>query len=315
MRQGGNRSQIAEKGNSVNSQEYRNQPSGQPQEQAFSQSPAKPTITQTEVPEDSKDKPYGDQATAREMRRHFKWFEVISLVVNGCLAIIAVVALSIYSGQLEVMQGTLTEMKRSGQVATDQMWQAISNLNWEATSIQQTANAAATMSEQSVASARMEQRAWLTAKLPESPIIDGQPFKQRIELYNYGKSPMFNVHGDVVTVAVSENWKPRFGYSHGTFIDSNFVLPNEPAPAFSTLVHEGVAPAASPAPVVISPELHAKIRSGAYVIVTYGKIGYDDIFAQHHWLTFCAGDLNRIQNMKWGQACSQYMGTDQIRSH
>jgi hypothetical protein len=39
-------------------------------------------------------------------------------------------------GQLDAMQGQLQEMRRSGQSATDQMWQAIGNLNWQAQSTQ-----------------------------------------------------------------------------------------------------------------------------------------------------------------------------------
>lgn len=118
MRLGGGR--IAEKANSVDSQEYGNQPSEQPQEQAVSQSPAKPAISLTEVSSDSKGKPEGDQSTAREMRREFRWFEVISLIVNACLAIIAVIALCIYYGQLKVMHGQLGQMK-SGSAQTDNL--------------------------------------------------------------------------------------------------------------------------------------------------------------------------------------------------
>ena len=38
---------------------------------------------------------------------------------------------TIYAGgQLQVMRDTLAEMKRIGQSATEQIWQAIGNINW-----------------------------------------------------------------------------------------------------------------------------------------------------------------------------------------
>ena len=54
--------------------------------------------------------PRGDAATANEMRREFRWFEGISLCINGALAIIGIVALCIYAGQLGVMRGQLGQM-------------------------------------------------------------------------------------------------------------------------------------------------------------------------------------------------------------
>jgi hypothetical protein len=55
-----------------------------------------------------------------------------------CTAIIAIatVAYTCVAGlQLIAMRGTLSEMKRSGEPSTQQMWSAISNINWMARSV------------------------------------------------------------------------------------------------------------------------------------------------------------------------------------
>jgi hypothetical protein len=58
----------------------------------------------------SDESPIKDQSTASELAREFRWVEVASLAVNGFLAIIGIVALCIYGGQLRVMRGQLDEM-------------------------------------------------------------------------------------------------------------------------------------------------------------------------------------------------------------
>jgi hypothetical protein len=50
------------------------------------------------------------QETAKELAREFRWVEVTSLIINGALAIIGVIALCIYNGQLNVMRGQLGEI-------------------------------------------------------------------------------------------------------------------------------------------------------------------------------------------------------------
>jgi hypothetical protein len=53
------------------------------------------------------------RSTAKEMRREFRWFELTSIAINLALAIIGVLALSIYHGQLAVMSGQLAEMQEA----------------------------------------------------------------------------------------------------------------------------------------------------------------------------------------------------------
>jgi len=72
-----------------------------------------------------------------------------------------------------IMQGTLEEMKRSGQQSTEQAWSAIANLNWAARSMdlsQKEALEGIRSSERqskraldaSIAASRLDQRAWVT---------------------------------------------------------------------------------------------------------------------------------------------------------
>lgn len=45
----------------------------------------------------------GEKSTGKELAREFRWFEVGSLTINGALAIIGIIALCIYGGQLNAL--------------------------------------------------------------------------------------------------------------------------------------------------------------------------------------------------------------------
>lgn len=102
------------------------------QNESIPQAPSKTAIAETEITKDSNTKTETDKGPTRELRREFRWFEIASLSVNAMLAFVGIGALCIYSGQLQVMRGTLAEMKRSGGTSADQLWQAIGNMNWMA---------------------------------------------------------------------------------------------------------------------------------------------------------------------------------------
>ncbi len=57
-----------------------------------------------------------------------------NIVCTAIIALATVIYTCVAGFQLVVMRGTLSEMKRSGKQSTDQMWSAISNVNWMARS-------------------------------------------------------------------------------------------------------------------------------------------------------------------------------------
>jgi hypothetical protein len=53
-----------------------------------------------------------EQMTAKELAREFRWVEGAQLVINGVLAIVGIIALWIYHGQLTAMSGQLDEIRK-----------------------------------------------------------------------------------------------------------------------------------------------------------------------------------------------------------
>src|ERR1700685_4452804 len=86
-------------------------PPADPQGHPPNQPPAvPPTPAQGEVGPYSNSEASNQQATAIELAREFRWVEVTSLIINGALAIVGIIALCIYYGQFQVMRGQLGEI-------------------------------------------------------------------------------------------------------------------------------------------------------------------------------------------------------------
>jgi len=52
--------------------------------------------------------------TAKELAREFRWVEWATVIINGGLAVIGIIALCVYNGQLKVMRGQLDQMATDG---------------------------------------------------------------------------------------------------------------------------------------------------------------------------------------------------------
>jgi hypothetical protein len=70
----------------------------------------------------------------QQVARELHWLEKLNIVGQLSLVAVGIIAACIYGFQLKVMRGTLSEMKRSGEQSTAQMWAAIDNVNWLARS-------------------------------------------------------------------------------------------------------------------------------------------------------------------------------------
>ena len=81
-------------------------PSSGPETNSGQQIPRTPN-EKNGVAADPKGSSSGDQETAKELAGEFRTVEWIQIVINGVLAVIGIIAICIYGGQLDVMKDTL----------------------------------------------------------------------------------------------------------------------------------------------------------------------------------------------------------------
>lgn len=126
-------------------------------------------------------------------------------IICTALIMIATIAYAFIAGfQLIAMDGTLAEMKRSGEQSTQQMWSAIGNINWEARSMdwsqkvnQQSMEASKQQAQDSIRAAieasRLDQRAWVGMNIVVTGPLEFRPdevfLPVKIQLHNFGRSP------------------------------------------------------------------------------------------------------------------------------
>ncbi len=94
---------------SLDNQQHGNQPA----DSAERQPPSAPAAAQPQAVTYVTVEGKSGRNTAHELAREFKWFEALSLLINGMLAIIGICALWVYNGQLKVMRRQLDQMKVS----------------------------------------------------------------------------------------------------------------------------------------------------------------------------------------------------------
>jgi hypothetical protein len=159
---------------------------------------------------DSQQNTEGDGQIVKELH----WVHHATFWTQVGLGIIGITALFIYGCQLQVMRGTLAEMKRSGEQSTAQVWSAIDNFNWMARSM----DLSEKQSETSIRTARdqfqKDERPyiWLAPKdstnwnsfwtpvfntsTPQGFNVPGPILGQirwEWHVVNYGKTPAYNV--------------------------------------------------------------------------------------------------------------------------
>lgn len=174
-----------------------NNPSDNTEAQALPNVPSQSTVAKTEILTNLKNKSGDDQDTTRELRREFRWFEMASLFVQGVLAIIGIWALCIYSGQLDVMRGQLTQMNATLSQMKEQTKaahiSAVGNLvSGVASSAQADISQKALNS--TIAISQQDRRAWVgvVGVITQRPHIEGDTFSVqsvKITIRNSGRTP------------------------------------------------------------------------------------------------------------------------------
>ncbi len=244
-------------------------------------------------------------------------------IVCTAIIMVATIAYVIIAGfQLSAMQGTLAEMKRSGEQSTAQMWSAISNINWMARSMdwsqkttQKGIQASDRQSRDALQAAinqfRSEQRAWvgvspvnLTHPIQDSPI-------RGISFYteNSGRTPAnsvllivgFYVHRGLESFAPNDEdrtfmEKMVTGFKNGTLSQELMISkgglrsrkdgpngPDGPTPFAPTIVNIGTMPPNVPFPVPYEMEIGIAGARG----ILYGRIYYEDMAKKARTTSFC----------------------------
>jgi hypothetical protein len=104
--------------NLTDSEQHPDSPGAETKKQ--SPNPAQPESNQNQsISSNQRQEGHGN--TANELAREFRWVEWASVIINGGLAVIGVIALSVYGGQLSVMKQTLTIIQRQLEI-TDRPW-------------------------------------------------------------------------------------------------------------------------------------------------------------------------------------------------
>jgi hypothetical protein len=219
---------------------------------------------------------------------------------RATFAILAVTGLFICL-QWIAMRQTVNAMKSSGDVATNQLWQAIGNMNWMARTadgaLQQAQHGNAVNERQSkaaldasTAASRNDQRAWLGLDT-----VTGRPelnatFTMTVKIRNTGRSPAKNVFVSNIYEVVKATDRINFGLERDPH-SLGLVQPNA-TPGFIVDPSHGK--------LVDQRTLDVLNRDRVYL---HGTITYIDVFGRHHWTTYCAYFVNNAP--EWGN-CEQH---------
>jgi hypothetical protein len=290
----------------MNGQPSGNQPTNAPQANPALPPPPQPAKAKGNTSQTSQNPPDNDKATANELAREVRWIEIASIVVNFGLAIIGIVALCIYSGQLEVMRRTLDTMKSSGDTTTRQTWQAIGNMNWLAREMNYARDQATVSSKASEAStkaaldasikaSRIDQRAWVGAIGVGSPqLIDGhgtvfmkegEIAKFDLIIKNTGKTPARKVKPSLFYEVLA----PDVTFSPQAFIppsaSQRTVVVLQPSMPFELTVT--VRTKDDLADERITKHDLDTLKMGKMRFYLHGRLEYEDIFGVSHFTTYC----------------------------
>lgn len=292
-----------------------NKPTAKPEERP-AQPPPPPPIPPNDaaVLGGTEGNPSSDAAAeTAELVRETRVIEILQFAVNAILAVIGIVALCIYGGQLRVMKGQLAEiirqypqLEKSARASAD-----------SATAAKDGVKAANDSVDAIKRQMRQDQRAWVKVEPRGNPVAGGDPTNPQfnlqlssaepvvipIRIMNTGKTPAIDIDADVFIDIVDVDKDPFLP-------NPNKVLkPGEPVPSsryrrvasnhvtagiiFPGTHTEAVAKQArigkngKPEVDPIGIERAKKMQAEKAFIVIYGWVNYSDVFGVKHWTRFC----------------------------
>jgi hypothetical protein len=245
-------------------------PSGDPQTQPSPQPPvaaAPSTPPEHKIPHDADHGSDNQQSTAKELAREFRWVEFAQLIINGALAVIGIVALCIYSGQLNVMRGQLGEIIKQ--------YPEIKKSADAAKSAAETANTTLKSNQDQF---RIEERPiiWATNNLGSPVFVRSGQVVWTWTITNYGKTPAHEIRIFSFMKIGNRPWEPQF-----TLKDSDKPEIGAPIPPgkedFGTVV-------SGPG---VTEEEFKRIQTIDHYVSIRVRIEYQDSFGGHYETSLC----------------------------
>lgn len=220
----------------------------------------------------------------------------------SALAVAVIVAL-IYGGQLCVMNRQLGQMQSS----SGQTRQLICLYAQQLATLQQqnrdTHILAIGSLTQAAAVTRAESAQIKINRNLVFNFLPGKEIAQSITISNIGNTAALNLRFRVMYVFVDKGKEPDFVYpSHPpNHFETGFVYPGDPS-TFSIFEWDGQKKK------ILSDTDYSRLQKGSIYPLTYGRIGYQDIFGNSHWTKFCV--YGRGGNPNEHQKCAAYNRVD-----
>jgi len=256
-----------------------NSPSSESKSQPPTQSPTTPAApSESEVRADSDQVTESDKNTANELAREFRWVEFAKFAVNGALAIIGIIALFIYSGQLKEMRKATRATQTAAEAAKNSADAATASVD-----------ISRQVMESSGKQFRTEIRAYLsmvTARQSLSPIegptenqpyIRGQQGKYCVDVIytNEGKTPVVGKR-TTAHLILNDNPQPIVEALNVPPYQARYSDVMGTGDKFSTYCSE-----------LVDPSVLEKALKSEITVTVYGVQQYMDIFGEYHELGFC----------------------------
>jgi hypothetical protein len=279
-----------------------------------------------------------EKAEEKEYKRRQNRFNRLMVVFTGLLFVTSAFSdwlmwryVSLTKQSTDTATDVLRQTKTSGETATHQMWQAVGNMNWLAKEMMnavQQAQGATRISQgnakraldASVGSARTAQRAWIAPirariHIAEAEAREGDTItRERItgreglsdipfieaELHNVGETPAVHTRARVKILL-----RPtRVGKDERIEIPPKIEAESEGIVSKGGLMAFAHIPAFEDTPPrQLTATDIAAIRGGSLLIISFGRVEYQDVFGERHWTTFCF-EYDPTQNKM--KACSYH---------
>jgi hypothetical protein len=225
-------------------------------------------------------------ANPSESTRKITWLEYVLAGTNVVLVLVGIWALSVYRGQLNVMQHTLDEMKHSGQGNTDQTNALIGNMNWLAGTMDGSLQQISKISNATVEQGRLDQRAWIGAMSVYTSVPANAPKltvgalagRLGMEIKNTGKTPALHVTSKISATVIP--WDQAFEPFYGQTIPfPRSVSAMSPGATHPIIIAD--------ATTIIDANTIQQLKDRLSRFYMYGIVNYTDIFKQRHYTEFC----------------------------
>jgi len=136
---------------------------------------------------------------------------------------------------------------------------------------------------------KVDKRAWIGLDYitPDPLILEvGKTFGYKAGIINTGKTPALNLRIYSIIEPVDEGKRPNFSYVGIHPIIGGFLPPNGKA-ALPLNVLINVRRPEKPSAIIEQWQLDL-FKSKKFNIYSHGRIEYEDIFGDHHWMTYCS---------------------------